>query len=65
MAFERTEGGRSGRPMHRGRRKVCSFCMDHIEHIDYKDVPRLRKYVSGPRSSPAASPAPALSISAS
>ena len=46
MAFERTEGGRSGRPMHRGRRKVCSFCMDHIEHIDYKDVPRLRKYVS-------------------
>ena len=46
MAFERTEGGRPGRPMHRGRRKVCSFCMDRIDRIDYKDVPRLRKYVS-------------------
>ena len=32
--------------MHRGRRKVCSFCVDRIEHIDYKDLPRLRKYVT-------------------
>ena len=28
------------------KRKVCSFCVDKIEHIDYKDSPRLRKYVS-------------------
>ena len=42
MAFERTEGGRPARPMRRGRKKVCSFCVDRI----YKDVPRLRKYVS-------------------
>ena len=37
------------RPRPRGRkprRKVCSFCVDRIEHIDYKDVARLRKYVS-------------------
>jgi len=40
MAFERTEGSRPARPMRRGRKKVCSFC------VDYKDVPRLRKYVS-------------------
>ena len=46
MAFERTEGGRPARPMRRGRKKVCSFCVDRIDHIDYKDVPRLRKYVS-------------------
>ena len=26
--------------------KVCSFCVDRIDTIDYKDVPRLRKYVS-------------------
>ena len=45
MAFERSEG-RPQRPQRRGRRKVCSFCVDRIEHIDYKDVPRLRKYVS-------------------
>ena len=30
----------------RGRKKVCSFCVDRIDTIDYKDVPRLRKYVS-------------------
>lgn len=28
------------------RRKVCGFCVDGIKHIDYKDVPRLRRYVS-------------------
>ena len=37
---------RSSRPMHRGRRKVCSFCVDRVDHIDYKDLPRLRKYVT-------------------
>ncbi len=31
--------------MHR-RRKVCMFCQDKIEHIDYKDVARLRKCIS-------------------
>ncbi|MCL2421442.1 MAG: 30S ribosomal protein S18 [Defluviitaleaceae bacterium] len=32
----------------RGRRKkrVCIFCADKIDHIDYKDVPKLRKFVS-------------------
>ncbi len=32
----------------RGRRKkrVCSFCADKINHIEYKDVNKLRKYVS-------------------
>ena len=28
------------------RRKVCHFCADRIETIDYKDVARLRKFVS-------------------
>ncbi len=32
----------------RGRRKkrVCQFCVDSVKSIDYKDVPKLRKYVS-------------------
>ena len=30
----------------RKRKKVCSFCVDKIEHIDYKDVARLRKCTS-------------------
>jgi len=28
------------------RKKVCSFCMDKIETIDYKDADRLRKYIT-------------------
>ncbi|MGI6404041.1 MAG: 30S ribosomal protein S18 [Oscillospiraceae bacterium] len=30
----------------RGRKKVCAFCVDRVYHIDYKDVPRLRRYLS-------------------
>ncbi|MCR5543162.1 MAG: 30S ribosomal protein S18 [Eubacterium sp.] len=33
------------RPVHR-RRKVCSFCSDENQVIDYKDVNLLKKYVS-------------------
>ncbi len=39
------EGGR-GMRMRRSRRKVCAFCADKVEIIDYKDVPRLKKFVS-------------------
>ena len=28
------------------RRKVCSFCVDHIKAIDFKDVTRLRRHVT-------------------
>ena len=41
---ERTE-----RPVRAGRkprRKVCNFCVDKVEVIDYKDVARLRRFVS-------------------
>ena len=40
---------RPERPMNRGRkgrRKVCSFCVDKIDTIDYKDVARLRRFMS-------------------
>ena len=30
----------------KGRRKVCQFCVDSSNEIDYKDVAKLRKYVS-------------------
>ena len=30
----------------RPRRKVCSFCVDKIENVDYKDVARLRRFVT-------------------
>jgi small subunit ribosomal protein S18 len=25
---------------------VCQFCVDKVQHIDYKDVNRLRRYLS-------------------
>ena len=28
------------------RRKVCSFCVDKGESIDYKDSAKLRRYIS-------------------
>lgn len=37
---------RTQRPMMRKRRKVCLFCADKIDHIDYKDIARLRKCIS-------------------
>ena len=30
----------------KGRKKVCGFCVDQVESIDYKDVARLRRYIS-------------------
>jgi small subunit ribosomal protein S18 len=28
------------------RRKVCQFCADKTENIDYKDVEKLKKYIT-------------------
>lgn len=28
------------------KRRPCSFCAEKIEYIDYKDVPRLRRYIT-------------------
>ena len=44
MEKERTE--RNDRRNRKSRKKVCAFCMDKIENIDYKDVATLKKYVS-------------------
>jgi small subunit ribosomal protein S18 len=30
----------------KGKKKICAFCVDKIEQVDYKDVGRLRKYVT-------------------
>ena len=34
------------RPPMRRKKKVCVFCANTAEKIDYKDVAKLRKYVS-------------------
>jgi small subunit ribosomal protein S18 len=28
------------------KRKVCSFCSDKIDNIDYKDAAKMRQYIS-------------------
>ena len=33
------------RPNHR-RKKVCIFCQDKVTEIDYKDIAKLRKYIT-------------------
>lgn len=30
----------------RKKRRQCNFCADKIEHLDYKDLARLRRYVT-------------------
>jgi len=39
-------GGFRGKGRYQPRRKVCAFCVDKIDYIDYKDVARLRRYLS-------------------
>ncbi len=57
MAERQDSGGYRGRSRDDGpggrrpggrvfRRKVCSFCVDKVAHIDYKDLPRLRRLVN-------------------
>lgn len=29
-----------------GRRKVCKYCVDKIETVDYRDVKRVRTFVT-------------------
>ena len=48
MAYNK--GDRDGAPAKRRpirrRKKVCAFCADKVEEIDYKDVAKLKRYVS-------------------
>lgn len=37
---------RAGGKMRRSKRKVCSFCVEKAVAIDYKDINKLRKFVT-------------------
>ncbi len=37
------KGGFRGR---KPKKKVCSFCVDKVMHIDYKDISKLRRFIS-------------------
>lgn len=39
-------GGGMRRAASRRRPKFCYYCVEKQEHVDYKDVEKLRKYIS-------------------
>ena len=39
------EGTMKRRVVHR-RKKVCAFCAENVNEIDYKDIKKLSRYVS-------------------
>ena len=42
--YDKGEG--KGAMRRRSRKKVCAFCVDKVTEIDYKEVAKLRKYIS-------------------
>ena len=44
-SYDKSEG-KGGMRMRRAKKKVCSFCVDKVTDIDYKENIKLRKYVS-------------------
>ncbi len=46
MAERNERPERENRRGRKGRKKVCNFCVDKIDAIDYKDVAKLRRFIS-------------------
>ena len=42
MAYDKADR----RPNKKGRKKVCAFCVEKVEKIDYMDAAQLRRYTS-------------------
>ena len=42
MAYDKADR----RPNKKGRKKVCAFCVEKVEKIDYKYAAKLRRYTS-------------------
>ena len=40
------KGRRNEASTRRVKKKVCQFCRDKVDYIDYKDVATLRRYMS-------------------
>ena len=47
MSQDRSRSGRrfSGSPYHR-KRRICAFCVEKSEYIDYKEYEVLRRYLT-------------------
>ncbi|MBI4850405.1 MAG: 30S ribosomal protein S18 [Acidobacteria bacterium] len=42
---QRVDKGKGGGKKYSRKRKVCHFCSDRIDYIDYKDEKLLRSYI--------------------
>lgn len=41
----RPPGGKRGRRQYMRRKKVCRFCVERIDYIDYKNADMLRSFI--------------------
>ena len=46
MSEDRADRGMRRPRGRKQRRKVCMFCVYKIQHIDYKDITRLRRFTN-------------------
>ena len=46
MAENRPERENRRMGARKGRKKVCVFCVDIVNDIDYKDISKLRRFIS-------------------
>lgn len=48
MSSQPTQSRTTQRPKlkRRRRRRVCNFCVDKMDVVDYKDINRIKRYVS-------------------
>jgi small subunit ribosomal protein S18 len=44
-SFDKSDG-KGGMRTRRARKKICAFCMEKATNIDYKEISKLRKFVS-------------------
>ena len=43
----RLKGGKKmAQRRYKPRKRICSFCADKVEDIDYKDINKLKKYIT-------------------
>ena len=43
---DRDSSGGKERGMRRPKKKICSFCVDKVQGIDYKETAKVRKFIT-------------------
>ena len=43
---DKRDSKRLGNKFRKAKKKVCTFCVEKVDYIDYKDLGKLRKFVS-------------------